>query len=296
LIRLYRLIQLYALLYVFSVDDTAFALREQVYNYQNDSAPFQKRGVVRISQILYTCNNDHAEMVSGNVVLPPHEGAVVSISIEIARRIMEGCKQRAQELRSPVSIAIVDAGGHLVVFERMMAPYGWATGNISLAKACTAVMFNQSTDAIAQWGSGIPGFASSMAAMTQGKFIMAAGGWPIRMGGTTIGGIGISGGNAPGRDDDIARAGLAAITQAPAATFYHPPQQPSLQPTPAYPSMPAPMPAPAPAPAPASAAAPGIASMPQSVNSMYLGNEHESSPDDEQFPFEEYHEPDGGQS
>lgn len=214
----------------------------------------------------------------------------MSIPIEIARRIMDACKQRAQELRSPVSIAIVDAGGHLVLFERMMAPYGWATGNISLAKACTAVMFNQSTDAVAQWGSGIPGFASSMATMTQGRFIMAAGGWPIRMGGTTIGGIGISGGNAPGRDDDIARAGLAAIAQAPAAPVYRPVGQPSLQPSPAYPSMPAP------APAPASSPSPENASMPQSVNSMYLGNERASSPDNEQNPFEEYSESNGGQS
>lgn len=135
----------------------------------------------------------------------------MSISVELARRILEASKQRARDLRSPVSIAIVDAGGHLVLFERMMAPYGWATGNISVAKASTAVMFNQSTDAVAQWGAGIPGFASSMATMTEGKFIMAAGGWPIRVNGTTIGGIGVSGGNAPGRDDDIARAGLAAL-------------------------------------------------------------------------------------
>lgn len=135
----------------------------------------------------------------------------MSMSVDIAGRIMEACKQRARELRSPVSIAIVDAGGHLVLFERMMSPYGWATSNISIAKATTAVMFNQSTDAVAQWGAGVPGFASSMAAMTEGKFIMAAGGWPVRMGGATIGGVGISGGNAPGRDDDIALAGLTAM-------------------------------------------------------------------------------------
>ena len=135
----------------------------------------------------------------------------------MARQIVEASKQRAKELRSPVSIAIVDAGGHLVLFERMMSPYGWATGNISIAKANTAVMFNQPTDAVAQWGSGIPGFASSMAAMTDGKFIMAAGGWPIRIDGTTIGGIGVSGGNAPGRDEEIARAGLVAVgSQVPA--------------------------------------------------------------------------------
>jgi uncharacterized protein GlcG (DUF336 family) len=135
----------------------------------------------------------------------------VSISIDMARSILEASKQRARDLRSSVSIAIVDAGGHLVLFERMMSPYGWATGNISIAKANTAVMFNQSTDEVAQWGSAIPGFASSMATMSSGKFVMAAGGWPIRIEGVTVGGIGVSGGNAPGRDDEIARAGLAAI-------------------------------------------------------------------------------------
>src|SRR6266852_2274745 len=146
--------------------------------------------------------------------------------IDVARSILEASKQRARELRSPVSIAIVDAGGHLVLFERMMSPYGWATGGISIAKATTAVMFNQSTDAVAQWGSGIPGFASSLATMTQGKFIMAAGGWPIRFGGATIGGIGVSGGNAPGRDDEIARAGLGALEVMELAIPAAPPQQP----------------------------------------------------------------------
>ena len=142
----------------------------------------------------------------------------MSISIELAQRVLGACKQRAHELRAPVSIAIVDAGGHLVLFERMMAPYGWATGDMSIAKAHTSVMFNQPTDAIAQWGAAIPGFASSLAAMTHGKFVMAAGGWPLRVNGITIGGIGVSGGNAPGRDDDIARAGVAIIeSMSPAA-------------------------------------------------------------------------------
>jgi hypothetical protein len=47
--------------------------------------------------------------------------------------------------------------------------------------------------------------------MSSGKFVMAAGGWPIRIDGATVGGIGVSGGNAPGRDDEIARAGLAVL-------------------------------------------------------------------------------------
>jgi uncharacterized protein GlcG (DUF336 family) len=216
----------------------------------------------------------------------------VNLSIDVARRILEASKQRAKELRSPVSIAIVDAGGHLVLFERMMSPYGWATVNISIAKANTAVMFNQSTDAVAQWGSGIPGFASSMAEMTQGKFIMAAGGWPIRVGGATIGGIGVSGGNAPGRDDEIARAGLGALEAAappvPAQPMHLPspmpaaiPQyqqqhsQPYMQPTPSYPSMPL----------------PNNPSMPPSASNVSLpssnndGNQQNRNPNQQQDAF-----------
>ena len=183
----------------------------------------------------------------------------MNMSIDVARKVLEASKQRAKELRSPVSIAIVDSGGHLVLFERMMSPYGWATGNISIAKANTAVMFNQSTDAVAQWGAGIPGFASSLATMTEGKFIMAAGGWPIKLNGATVGGIGVSGGNAPGRDDEIARAGLGALEvfappipaqplqppQSPAPQPYIVPaasaqqqSRPYMQPTPSYPAMP----------------------------------------------------------
>jgi uncharacterized protein GlcG (DUF336 family) len=154
----------------------------------------------------------------------------MSISIELARSILEACKHRARDLRSPASIAIVDAGGHLVLFERMMTPYGWATGDISIAKACTSVMFNQSTDSVAQWAAAIPGFAASLATMTGGKFIMAAGGWPIRVNGITIGGLGVSGGNAIGRDDDIAGAGLAVLGAiAQAASQVQPVQPPPAQ-------------------------------------------------------------------
>lgn len=228
----------------------------------------------------------------------------MSISIEIAHRVMDACKRRALELRSPVSIAIVDAGGHLVMFERMMAPYGWATGNISVAKATTAVMFNQSTDAVAQWGSGIPGFASSLAMMTQGRFIMAAGGWPLRVGGATVGGIGVSGGNAPGRDDDIARAGLAALEAfapaVPAANSYAAPLQrtgQSVQPIPSYPSMPAPVAQQAPqAQQQPQPQGDSVSSPQQAGNSVYPGLDLEPSSSGEQpGEFGDYHESRGGQ-
>ncbi len=139
----------------------------------------------------------------------------MSLTLEIARRALDASRARAREFGCQVSIALVDSAGHLVAFERMMAPYAWATAGIATAKATSAVMFNQSTSDISRWAGDIPGFATSMASMTQGKFIMAPGGWPIRgPNGVTVGAIGISGGNAPGRDDDIARAGVHAAEMA----------------------------------------------------------------------------------
>lgn len=222
----------------------------------------------------------------------------MSLSIEVARRILESSKQRALELRSPVSIAIVDAGGHLVLFERMMSPYGWATGSISLAKASTAVMFNQSTDAVAQWGSGIPGFASSMATMTQGKFIMAAGGWPIRIGGATVGGIGVSGGNAPGRDDEIARAGLAAVEFPPQVSqsnqFSNPMSQASVsqysqQPAPAYSTTSPPQPQ-------AANTLNSPVSQLNPLNTHNFTSDQEFPDGNDQMTFEQYNETHGDQS
>lgn len=179
----------------------------------------------------------------------------MSLTLDIARRALDASRARAREFNCQVSIALVDSAGHLVAFERMMSPYAWATSGIAIAKATSAVMFNQSTADIARWAGDIPGFASSMASMTQGKFIMAPGGWPIRgAGGVTIGAIGISGGNAPGRDDDIARAGVHAAEAALHAYYQQralaqaqPPAQPAAaQPVmSAAPAMPAPQPGPA---------------------------------------------------
>ena len=230
----------------------------------------------------------------------------MSLSIEVARGILEASKRRANELRSPVSIAIVDAGGHLVLFERMMSPYGWATANISIAKATTAVMFNQSTDSVAQWGSGIPGFASSMASMTEGKFIMAAGGWPIHIGGATIGGIGVSGGNAPGRDDEIARAGLAVVARmteamAPPIPARHAQDAPQQQ---RQPSMSIPLPSQQPQQFyQSSQAQSGSISgrennpdMPNQAPTSYLAPEEDSLYNDETSSFDSSNENRGGQS
>src|SRR5262249_1795029 len=143
------------------------------------------------------------------------------------------------------------------------------------------------------------GFASSMSEMSQGKFIMAAGGWPIRINGATIGGIGVSGGNAPGRDDDIARAGLAALEAvgAPIPAKRHPspiPAKPGplpagVQPSPSYPSSPLPH---SPSPVPGSQEAVVAGTM-----NLDLSQEMKSQEDPYgEGPADQYNENSGGHS
>ena len=152
-------------------------------------------------------------------------------------------------------------------------------------------MFNQSTDAVAQCGSGIPGFASRIATMTERKFIMAAGGWPIRLGGATVGGFGVSGGNAPGRDDEIARAGLAAAEAIAPATAAMPQAQRPSSTTPVYQSMPLAQP---------QSQVASFASSPASritpANTYHLGSDQDNPHSDEQLPFDQYNEAHGEQT
>ena len=211
----------------------------------------------------------------------------MSLSLEIARRALDASRARAREFNCQVSIALVDSAGHLVAFERMMAPYAWATAGIATAKATSAVMFNQSTSDISRWAGDIPGFATSMASMTQGKFIMAPGGWPIRgANGVTIGAIGISGGNAPGRDDDIARAGVHAAEAALQADFQRRMQAQAVAQAPAQPAQPIPAAAPAMPAQPQAAPATTELSHDEPGASMYMPvtsvDSPKSSSDDEQ--------------
>ena len=74
----------------------------------------------------------------------------MSLTIEICATILQASRALPQELRSPAEYRHRRRRGHLVLFERMMAPYGWATGNIKL-EASTAVMFNQSLMLLPDW-------------------------------------------------------------------------------------------------------------------------------------------------
>lgn len=135
--------------------------------------------------------------------------SIVSLSLADARRIVAAGEQKAQELRIPYNIAVVDAGGGLILHVRMDGAW-LGSVDIAIDKAWTSRAFDMPTDAIARLTqSGQPGFGLNTT--NASRVVIFGGGLPIRVDGNVIGAVGASGDSV---DNDIlvARAAAAAFS------------------------------------------------------------------------------------
>src|SRR6185295_16189925 len=103
------------------------------------------------------------------------------------------------------SIAVVDDGGYLLYFVRPEESFA-AGANVSIGKARTSAIFKKPTKDFED-------------TINKGRFTMTAlpdftplqGGVPIIQGGQVIGAIGVSGAKSAQQDEDVAKAGAAAV-------------------------------------------------------------------------------------
>lgn len=125
-----------------------------------------------------------------------------------ARRITDAAKAKAHELKVAISVAVVDAGGYLLVFER--AEHAWpGSVELAIAKAWTARTFERETrelNKLAQPGGGFYGVEATHA----GRVCLLAGGIPLVQDGLVVGAVGVSGGDAK-QDQEIAEAAAKAF-------------------------------------------------------------------------------------
>ncbi len=129
------------------------------------------------------------------------------ITSEQAQAIIEKAMKQAQEIKVPMNIAVVDAGGNLKAFCRMDGAF-LGSIDIAIKKAETARNFNMSTaslGAAAQPGQELYGIEIS----NDGTIIFG-GGELIIVNDIIIGAIGVSGGSVAD-DTKVAMAGLEAI-------------------------------------------------------------------------------------
>lgn len=130
------------------------------------------------------------------------------VDLEAALRVIDAAKKKAQEIKVPMDIAVVDEGNNLVAFQRMDGAW-LGSINIAMNKAYTARSFNMETRELAplcQPGQPLFGIHVS----NEGKLIIFAGGIPLKNAETVVGAIGVSGGTIE-QDQEVAEAGAAAF-------------------------------------------------------------------------------------
>ena len=131
----------------------------------------------------------------------------MSLTLDLAEKLSEAAKAKAQEIGVPMNIAIVDEGANLVSFHRM--DNAWLGSiDISIKKAKTARFFDMNSGEIGKLSQ--PGGPLYNIEHSNGGLISFPGGVLVKDGsGKIIGAIGISGG-AVEQDHEVAVAGANA--------------------------------------------------------------------------------------
>jgi uncharacterized protein GlcG (DUF336 family) len=128
-----------------------------------------------------------------------------------AKQIMTTAIDAARQAGVAVSIAITDAGGHLILLERMDGGR-FHTVHSATTKAVCAASNKRPTSARGAQAQPLDiahALGLALAAGTE-RWTAMEGGFPIIVDGECIGGIGVAGGDWE-TDERIARAAIAAI-------------------------------------------------------------------------------------
>ena len=134
-----------------------------------------------------------------------------TVTHEMAETAVRAALQKAIEIGSPSSIAVLDSGRELVAFARMDGAL-LASAVISQAKAYTARSFNAATKDVTEYVQpGGPLYGLETAHMAAGRALITfGGGVPIVVNGEVVGAIGVAGGSVD-QDHEVASAGAAAL-------------------------------------------------------------------------------------
>src|ERR1700731_27319 len=128
-----------------------------------------------------------------------------------ARKMMATAIARAQEAGIAVTVAIADAGGHLLLLERMEGGR-FHTVHSATTKAVCAASNKRPTTAQGAQGQPLDVAHAIGLALAAGpeRWTAMEGGYPVIVDGECIGGIGVSGGDWE-TDARIAREAVEAI-------------------------------------------------------------------------------------
>ncbi|WP_053846982.1 heme-binding protein [Streptomyces sp. NRRL B-24085] len=133
---------------------------------------------------------------------------VTPLTTADAETLIAAARRAADEAGVPVSITVLDAGGHLLAFRRDERAV-LISGETSTAKAYTALQLNAPTAEVADLVKPEGPFHSLPTALNK-PLLFIAGGVPVRRDGQLVGALGLGGG-APEQDHVFAQTALEAL-------------------------------------------------------------------------------------
>ncbi len=133
------------------------------------------------------------------------------LTLEGARAILGAAEKKAREIKVPQNVAIVDEGGHLLVFARMDGAK-LSSVEVALTKARAAALRRSPTGPSPSAGDPSVLLSLGLPLATDGKLTCIRGGLPLVVDGQCVGGIGVSAGT---EDEDVlvAQAGVNALAK-----------------------------------------------------------------------------------
>ncbi|RQO66402.1 protein glcG [Pedobacter sp. KBW06] len=132
----------------------------------------------------------------------------MNITYNEAVKVLNAAIEKAKSLEIPVSLAVVDSGGHLVAFARLDSVYGVI--DFAVKKARTAVMFGLDSDEMGAIVAAAELQGYGMLNSNDGLLTIAGGVVIKDTAGHIIGAIASSGGSAE-QDKEIAIAGSVKL-------------------------------------------------------------------------------------
>ena len=129
----------------------------------------------------------------------------MALTIADSDRMIRAAIAKAEELNIKVSVAVCDAGGRLLAFNRMDGA-NWISGYAAQGKAVTSVALGAASGILSAESANVQGIVAAEG----GHMLPAQGALPVFKNGELIGAVGGSGATSQ-EDEDCARAGIAAL-------------------------------------------------------------------------------------
>jgi uncharacterized protein GlcG (DUF336 family) len=131
----------------------------------------------------------------------------MTLTLEEANRISQGAIAKAKDINIKISVAVCDAGGRLMAFQRMDNAI-WASAYGSQGKAVASAAFGRASGLLTERADHPT--LRGIAAAEGGHMFYGQGAVPILRNGVVIGACGVGGGTAQ-EDEDCAKAGAAKL-------------------------------------------------------------------------------------